>query len=111
MKQTTINKLKEVKTLEDYLNVLQQDFETKSCKPGRLIRHTLFNTIVSTLQLKNPILLHTLKCKALECDSLDHFIETIKKNFNVKQSITDKAKTNLAKNTQALIVLTRLQEN
>lgn len=111
MKQTTIKKIESVTTLNEYLDVLESEFKTEECKPGRLTKGIVINMLTAKLTAQNPILIQGLKVKALEADSIKSFIKTIRSNYNGEQNLSDLAKAQLVENTQRLMGLTRLQEN
>lgn len=110
MKQQTKNKLSSVKTLGEYLNVLQSEFKCSECKPGRLIRNTLIRTILSKLNGSNVFVNENVRIKCLEAENMDKFINTIKSNFNVNVQFSEQAREKLESDTNALILLTGLKE-
>lgn len=110
MKTTTIQKIEKVITLNDFLNVLESEFKTEECKPGRLTKGIVINLITSKLSGQNPILIQALKVKALEAENIKEFIKIIRKEYNGEQNFTETAKAELVLNTQRLVGLTFLKE-
>lgn len=111
MKQTTIKKLNEVKTLNDYLNFLQSEFKTAECKPGRFVKSTVIHLLITKLNGQNLIVTEAIKQKALEATSIEHFIKIVQDNFNTNQLFSLGALGNLVSDTNKLTALTGLKEN
>lgn len=110
MKTTTIQKINNANTLNEYLDILESEFKTEECKPGRLTKGIIINMITSKLSAQNPILIQGLKVKALETDSIKEFIKVIRKEYNGEQIFTETAKAQLVENTQRLMGLSFLKE-
>lgn len=111
MKQQTKNKLETVKTLGEFLDVLQSEFKCSECKPGRLVKDALVRTILSKLSGSNVFVNENLRIKCLEAKDINEFIKIIKLNFNTAIQFTPQAKQKLESDTNALILLTGLKEN
>jgi hypothetical protein len=110
MKQETIKKIGNCKTLEDYLKCLQENFNTLECKPGRFIKSTLIYSLSSKLNAQSPLITERIKIKALESENIAEFIKLIQANFNTKQLFSVKALGNLVGDTEKLLDLTGLKE-
>lgn len=110
MNNTTIQKLRSVTTLKDYLDTLQSNFKTKDCKPGRLIKYTLVHTILNKLDKKDYSVNDELKNKAMDAENIDIFINVIKNNFDTSIQFSERAKENLISDTKSLVIMTRLEE-
>lgn len=110
MKTTTVQKIEKVVTLNDFLNILESDFKTEECKPGRLTKGIVINLITSKLSGQNPILINALKVKALEAENIKEFIKIIRREYNGDQNFTEAAKAQLVENTNRLVGLTFLKE-
>jgi hypothetical protein len=66
MKQQTIKQIESVNTLNDYLNVLQNNYNCEAAKIGLLVRHTLTNTLLNKLSGTNVIVNQALKNRFLK---------------------------------------------
>ena len=110
MKATTNKEIENVNTLNDYLNVLQKNFNCEACKIGLLVRHTLINTILNKLSATNIILAQNVRVKVTQAATVHQFIEIVKANFNTQEQFTQAAKKNLVSDTETLLLLTRLKE-
>lgn len=110
MKQTTSNKIKDVKTLENFLNVLESEFKCSECTPGRLVKDTLIRTILSKLSGSNVFVNENVRIKCLEAKNIAEFIKIIKANFNINVQFTDKAIEKLESDLKALMLITGLKE-
>lgn len=110
MKTTTIKQIQSVNTLNDYLTVLQNNFNCEACKIGLLVRHTLINTLLNKLSGTNVIVNQAIKAKAVQAETVKQFIDIVKANFNTNNLFTESAKKNLVSDTETLLLLTRLKE-
>lgn len=108
MKQSNQVKIENVKTLKEFLNVLQTEFKTEECKPSRFIKSTLIYTLISKLSAQNVIVTSAIKTRATETESIQEFINVVKANFNCEQQFTNTK--NLVKETEILLKLTGLKE-
>jgi len=111
MKPTTESKIKNTNTLNEYLNVLLQNFACENCKPGRFVKSTLIYNITAKLSPQSALLIQAMKIRAMETENIKHFIEVIQANFNTNQIFTENAKLLLVENTKSLLLLTGLKEN
>lgn len=109
MKTKIQNRIKEVKTLNDFLNVLQSEFKTAECKPGRFVKATVIHLLIDKLQGQNVIVTQAIKTRVLESESIEHFIKIVQAHFNCDQLLTG-SKEKLISDTEKLQALTGLKE-
>ena len=111
MKIDTRNKLKAVKTLNEYLNFLQNEFKSKDCKPGYLSKSTLCYFIADLCKnngVKIPNF-ETIKNKAIDSNNIFDFIEIIKKELNADFNFSSNAKDELFIYTNKICLFINLQ--
>ena len=108
MKQATEIKIKNVKTLNEFLNVLNSEFKTVECKPSHFIKVTLIYTLISKLNGQSIVIPANVKAEATQAPNISEFINVIKLNFNCEQKFTNT--NNLISDTNKLLILTGLKE-
>jgi hypothetical protein len=108
MKPKTIENLKKVKTLGDYFNFLQSNFDLKNCRPGKLIKSTIIYQLADFAKSQNIIITEATRRKAVEAENMEIFVNICRENFNTGTQFTPGA--DLIKRTEALIQLTKMKE-
>lgn len=83
MKAEIKNKIKNIESLNDFLNFLQNEYKSKECKPGTFIKSTLIYFIADLCKRNNVEITNfeNLKNKCIETENIYDFIETIKTNL------------------------------
>jgi hypothetical protein len=108
MKPQTQKEIENVKTLKEYFEVIEKNFNTLECKPGNFVKATLVYVIVSKLSGTNILVSDEVRQKVSDSKNIQEFIDIIKLNFNLNNQITNTKQ--LVYDLEKLLRLTNLKE-
>jgi len=103
------SKLSGVKTVNDYLNYLLENYNTDNCRPGKFAKGILINTLSSMATSQSPRSIQLASSQAVNANNITEFIVIIKRSFDVNSAINS-TEEKLIKSTDALCKIVSLKK-
>lgn len=108
MKTETKTAIESCKNMGEYLTALNNNFLLEDCKPGKLAKDILVNTLSSKFQ--NVSIKPEVRTQAVNSANMLEFLNVVKNNFDTTVPLSINAKQKLVPNTQLICTLVRLKE-
>jgi hypothetical protein len=111
MKAETENKILNCNSISEYLKVLQAEFKTKDCKPGKLAKATLIYNLHSKVKNAGLTVNDEFRSQVLNSEHLDEFINIVLNHYKLFDTLGTQGKQELINSTKQIMALTGLKEN
>lgn len=74
--------LDDVKTIDNFLDHVLENYDTDNCAPGKFLKGTLTYSILDLMQTASPITKERVKMRCVESENITELINSIKSGMN-----------------------------